>query len=110
MAHIPDDKDFDEYMNASAEEWSKPNKPADKPAAQPEPTDRWGSPIQSKNTASDPSRWGSEQSDSTGQTAQQTNKGGKKGWVIAVIVVAVICLCVCVVLSGLQILNLVNLF
>ncbi len=92
MGHIPDDKDGDEFMNASAEDWSKPEEPAPIPVQKPDETNRWGSePI---IDASAPEKEG---------PAKQSNS---KWWVILIVVVVVICLCVCLVLFGLPLLGL----
>lgn len=102
MSHISDDKNQDEFMNASAEEWSKPSTPAERPAPKPEPTDRWGSPLPEKGTASDSSRWGSQPPSQT----PGAKKSGSKWWVILIIVVVVLCLCACLVMFGLPALGL----
>jgi hypothetical protein len=102
MGHIPEDNNVDEFMNASAEEWSKPSKPPAKPDIKDEQVDRWGSPISKEGSLSDQRRWGSEPSKSTSQTTQPpTKKGGTKWWIIVLVVVLVLCLCGCLVLFGL---------
>ena len=45
MGHIPDNQDNDDFMNASAEEWSKPETPAPMPEREPDETDRWGATM-----------------------------------------------------------------
>lgn len=105
MSHFSDDKNNDEFMNASAEEWSKPSTPPERPAPKPEPTDRWGSPIQDKATASDPSRWGSEPSPVPSRDPG-AKKGGSKWWIILIVVLVVLCLCACLVIFGLPVLGL----
>ncbi len=110
MAHIPEDDNFDEFMNASGDEWSKPQKPPDKPDMRTTHTDRWGSPLPQKGTASDHDRWGSEQAQparsEAGLPAKKTGK--RPWWIIAIILAAVLCLCLCL-LFGLPLLGL-NLF
>lgn len=102
MAHFVDDKNDEEFMGASAEEWSKPSTPPERPAAKPEPTDRWGSPVPDKSTTSDPARWGSEPTP-PGSTVK---KGGSKWWIILIVVLLVLCLCACLVIFGLPALGL----
>lgn len=105
MAHIPDDENFDEYMSASAEEWSKPETPPP-PKVENESTDRWGASIPDPTVSADASRWGSEPMEPTRQgTEQPAKKGGSKWWVILIVVVVVICLCLCLVLVGLPVLG-----
>ncbi|NLN70005.1 MAG: hypothetical protein GX142_04375 [Chloroflexi bacterium] len=99
MGHFSDEINKDEFMSASAEEWSKPTPPAERPPVKPDPTDRWGSPIADKMASSDPARWGSP-SASAGQ------KGGSKWWVILIILLVVVCLCACLIMAGLPILGL----
>jgi hypothetical protein len=101
MSQLPDDKNQDEFMSASAEEWSKPSTP-ERPAPQPEPTDRWGSPVSDKAPASDPGRWGSQPP----TQPPGPSKGGSKWWVILIIVLVVLCLCACLVVFGLPALGL----
>ncbi len=104
MGHFSDEFNNDEFDNASAEEWSKPSTPEARPPAQPEPTERWGSPISDKGTSSDPSRWGSEPT----QTAQSETgkKGGSKWWIILIVILVVLCLCACLVMFVLPMLGL----
>jgi hypothetical protein len=97
MGHIPEDENFDDFMNASAEEWSKEEEPLPAPEPIEEPTDRWGSP----SPVEDPNRWGSEPLE-TPQTPQkptydtpEKNKGSK-WWIIAIIVVVLLCIFACV--------------
>lgn len=103
MAHIPDDDDF---MNASAEGWSKPEPPPPTPDKNNEPTDRWGAPIPDPSGSADTSRWGSE---SVGPTRSEyqppAKKGGSKWWIILIVIAVLICLCVCLVLVGLPLLG-----
>lgn len=99
MGHFSDDFNDDEFMDASAEDWSKPSTPEERPPAQPEPTDRWGSPVSDKSTSSDPSRWGSEPTQTTQPGTGK--KGGSKWWIIVLVILLVLCLCACIVLFGL---------
>lgn len=100
MGHFSDDFNEDEFMNnTSAEEWSKPSTPESRPPAQPEPTDRWGSPIADRESSRDPNRWTSEPTQSPGLgTGKQ---GGSKWWIILIVIVVVLCLCACLVMFGL---------
>ena len=110
MNLIPDEDNNDEFMNANAEDWSKPSQPVDRPEPQREPTDRWGSPTSDKSTLNDGSRWRSEpiKTDRPGVTPSQ-DKPKSKWWVIAIIIVALLCLCVCAAGVGLSYFG-VNLF
>jgi hypothetical protein len=105
MGHFSDDQNKDEFMNASAEDWSKPSTPADRPTVKPEPTDRWGSPVPDKTTASDPARWGSE-TPAPATPGVVTQKTGSKWWIILIVVLVVLCLCACLVIFGLPALGL----
>lgn len=96
MGHFSDDINNDDFSNASAEEWSKPSTPADQPTIQPEPTDRWGSPIPDNSTSNDPGRWGSESAQPE-STVPGVKKSGFKWWIILIIVLVVLCLCACLV-------------
>ncbi|MFU8826779.1 MAG: hypothetical protein ACNA70_04725 [Brevefilum sp.] len=104
MGHFSDDINKDDFMNASAEEWSKPSTPAERPAEKPEPTDRWGSPIPDKAVEADPGRWGSEPAQPS-SSVPPAKKGGSKWWIILIIVVVLLCLCVCLVVFGLPLLG-----
>lgn len=106
MGHIPDDDHFDEFMNASAEEWSKPEEPTPQPKREKEKTNRWGSPIPAEEPARDSNRWGSEplepsRAADAPQDTPQKEKGRSKWWVIAIIIVVVLCLCLCLALFAL---------
>ena len=109
MGHIPDDENYQEFMNASADEWSKPEEPAADQQSQVEKHDRWGSPTQDESVANDVRRWGSEpvETASTPQT-DQPKKKGIKGWVIAAIVVVVLGICACLTLAALEIFQVIN--
>lgn len=104
MGHIPEDENFDDYMNASAEEWSKAEEPEPVPEPVEEPTDRWGSPVPDD----DSNRWGSEpleapQAPKTPAYEPQKKNEGSKWWIIAIIVIVVLCIIACiavVLLSG----------
>jgi hypothetical protein len=104
MGHIPDDEHFDEFMNASAEEWSKPEEVTPQKETIKEQTDRWGSPVPQKGSTSDANRWGSEPLESSKPDGgSQKKKGASKWWVIAIIIVVVLCLCLCLALVVLSI-------
>jgi len=60
MGHIPEDENFDEFMNASAEDWSKPEEAPKVPEISEESTDRWGSSTADKEVVDSGDRWGSE--------------------------------------------------
>ena len=106
MGHIPDDDQNDEFMNASAEEWSKPEPvPAPKPSS--ESTDRWGATIPDPTVSGDAGRWGSEPIEPTRPDYERpVKKGGSKWWIILIVVAVVLCLCVCLVVFGLPALGL----
>jgi len=94
MGHIPEDENFDDFMNASAEEWSKEEESLPVPEPVEEPTDRWGSP----SPVEDPKRWGSEPLEKPQTPTYDTpekNKGSK-WWIIAIIVVVLLCIFACV--------------
>jgi len=95
MGHIPEDDEFEEYMNASAEEWSKPEKPAPRPENQTDRTNRWGSPIQEEGTASNDNRWGSEPIEPTldQEDKEKIKKVFSKWWIIAIIAVVPLLIC-----------------
>lgn len=114
MGHIPEDDSLDEFMDASAEEWSKPEEAPKVPELAPEPADRWGSSTADKSVVDDGDRWGSEPLEPTRikeeakeekpkQTPapkppvkEEKKKSGLKWWGIVIIVLVVVCLCVCV--------------
>ena len=110
MGQLPDDDNFDEWMNASAEDWSKPEESSKIPEPPAQPADRWGSPISSKEQQDDPRRWGSDQPAPTPKTAKPENKRKFPWWIILIIVLAVICLCSCIVIFGLNIFEVINIF
>lgn len=96
MGHIPDDENFEEFMDASAESWSKSDEPDTKPE-QEEPSDRWGSPVQDEESASDPERWGSEPVKPAATDFETpAKKSGSRWWIIAIVVLVVLCLCLCI--------------
>ena len=99
MGHITDDKDYDEFMGASADEWSKPEEPAPIPDKQPDETNRCGAVQPDPATADAPNRWGSESSSEPTFTAAASDEPDKKGkskwWIILIVVVVVLCLCAC---------------
>lgn len=96
MAHVPDDKDYDDFMNASAEEWSKPQESSASSA-----------PIPKAASTNKANRWGSEPIEPTlNQQEKQVLKDKSKKWItILIIVLVVLCLCACVVLVGLPLLG-----
>ena len=97
MGHIPEDENFEEYMNASAEEWSKPEETPPQPEMEDERVDKWGSPIPEEGTVSDAKRWGSESLEpSNPDYDPQKKKGSTKWWIIAIVIVVVLCLCLCI--------------
>jgi hypothetical protein len=106
MGNFSDDTQKDDFMNASAEEWSKPTPPAQRPPAESEPTDRWGSPITDKTASSSPTRWGSEAQSHPGGTAPAKARSGSKWWIILIVVLVVLCLCACLVAVVLPLLGL----
>jgi hypothetical protein len=110
MGQTPEDENYDEWMNSSAEEWSKPEEPVSKPEQPAEPTDRWGSPISSKEQQDDPRRWGSDQPAPTPRSQKPGRKGKFPWWIILIIVLVVVCLCSCVVVGGLELLGVLNIF
>ncbi len=102
MGHIPADDQNDEFMNASAEEWSKPSQPSQRPPSTTAPADRWGSPTTEKATRDDPQRWGSPPQASTpAGNAAPAKRSGTKWWIIVLIMALLLCLCLCVILVGL---------
>ena len=107
MGHIPEDENYEEFMDASAEEWSQPSEPEPRPAVEPEPTDRWGSPVAQESTASDENRWGSEPIEKT-RRDNKPKKSGRTWWIIAIIVVVVLCLCGCLTLTVLSIFGIIE--
>ena len=112
MGHIPEDENNDEFMNASAEEWSKPEEAPEVPEVKDESTDRWGSSTADKEVVDSGDRWGSEPLEPTKMKAQpkkekvkenmKEKKSGPKWWIIAILVLVVLCICVCVTVVGLS--------
>ncbi|MEA3327361.1 MAG: hypothetical protein U9R53_08645 [Chloroflexota bacterium] len=115
MGHIPEDENIDEFMNASAEEWSKPEEAPEVPEVKAESTDRWGSPTADQATVDSGDRWGSEPLEPTKIKAQpkkekvKVKKNGSKLWIIAILAVIVLSICICVTVIGLSFLG-YNLF
>lgn len=110
MGHIPDDDNLDEFMNASGEEWSKPELPRQNPIPQKEESDRWGSPLPQDPIVNGRDRWGSEPiKASPPKSPKDPNKKSSKWWIIVLIIVVVLCLCLAAFLIGLPILG-INLF
>jgi hypothetical protein len=111
----------DDFMKASAEEWSKPEKPEEsaddfsKASAEewsePEvivpaeptqkiPTDRRGAPVATPENT-DPNRWGPERMDTSSEPkiidaelSQTEKKKRFPWWAIVIIVLVVLCLCI----------------
>jgi len=112
MGHIPKDDDFDEYMNASAEEWSKPKSSPSEPKRKEESTNRWGSIVQDEGPVLDNNRWGSEPIEPTLQEEDKAKvkKFFSKWWIVAIIGIILLCSCACTVLGGLEILQVINIF
>jgi hypothetical protein len=107
MGQMPDEPNNDEFMNASAEEWSKPEEPAPMPERQPDETNRWGATQPETPDSATPNRWGSEPMESSHpEVAGPEKKGNSKWWVILIVVVVLLCLCVCAVVFGLPLLGL----
>lgn len=107
MAHFSDDKNYDEFMNASSDEWSKPETPPEELTPPPvEPTDRWGSPMPEKIPPKDTDRGGADTPKGPLPVYDaEKPKRGSKWWIILIVILVVLCLCVCVVLVGLPILG-----
>lgn len=106
MSRIPDDKNQDDFMNASAEEWSKPSTPARRSNEPREKTDRWGSPLPEKAAQNDPERWGSQPHRPASPSSEPpAKKGGTRWWLIVLILVILLCLCLCIILIGLPFLG-----
>jgi len=96
MGHIPDDENFEEFMDASAESWSKPDEPETEPERE-EPTDRWGSPIPDEESAGDAERWGSEPVKPAAPNFEPpAKKSSNRWWIIAIVILVVLCLCLCI--------------
>ena len=112
MGHIPEDENFEEYMNASAEEWSKPEEEQTQPEPEMEDerVDRWGAPIAEEATISDKDRWGAEPIEPAKPDFDpQKKKSGTQWWIIALVVLVVLCLCACIAFVALPLLGF-NLF
>lgn len=107
MAHFSDDQNYDEFMDASSDEWSKPETPPEELTPPPvEPTDRWGSPMPEKIPPKDTNIWESEPDKETILDSRtEKPKSGSKWWIILIVILVVLCLCACVVLVGLTILG-----
>jgi len=112
MGQCPKDDDFEEYMNTSAEEWSKPEEPTPKSESPEEQTNRWGSPIKEEGAVSNGNRWGSEPIEPTldQEDKEKIKKVFSKWWIIAIIAVVLLCSCACVVLAALEIFQVINIF
>lgn len=107
MGHIPEDDEFEEYMNASAEEWSKPEEPTPSQEKDEGQVNQWGAPSPADDAVGDKrNRWGSEPIDTSDSPKLSDikfpgKKTGTKWWVIAIAILVVLCLCICLVLAGL---------
>ncbi len=103
---------YDEFMKASAEEWSKPETPAPVPARAETPTNRWGAPVAQPN-ADDGSRWGAPKLDPSDEPKLSdllpSQKGKNKWWIIALIAGVLVCLCACLVIIVLLVLGVLTL-
>jgi hypothetical protein len=101
MDQYPEEEKKDEFINASAEEWSKPSEPEPRPEPKPQPTDRWGSPLLQEETANIEKDWGSEPINTSSPSfAPPEKKKLSKWWIVAIIVVALGCLCLCAAVVG----------
>lgn len=97
MGHIPEDENFDEFMNASAEEWSKPEEASPEPEAEYE-HDRWGSPIPEEAPIIEEKRVEKEPFSKPLSYYESPKKKNKvKWWVIVIIVLVVLCIIACIV-------------
>lgn len=100
MAHIPQDNDqSDDFVNASAEEWSKPEVPKPASSKPKTKTDRWGAPVPPADINSG-SRWGAPEMDTSDSPKipdlfKKKEGKGLQWWVIVLIIVIVLCLCSC---------------
>jgi len=118
MGHIPDDENLDEFMNASAEEWSKPEEAPEVPEVKAESTDRWGSSTDGPELVDNGDRWGSEPLEPTKIKPQpekekvkenmKEKKSGPKWWIIAILVLVVLCICGCVTVFVLSYFGITN--
>ena len=84
MGYQLDDQPQDDFMNASAEEWSKPSKPAVRPGLQSEPTNRWGSPISYSESAANANTHGKPDA---------RNKKLSPWWILLIVLIIVLCCC-----------------
>lgn len=99
MSDNPEPKD--DFMNASAEEWSKEEVVQTPPETSTPETDRWGAHIPSASD-NDPERWGSEPLEQveTPKFAdflpqkESLEKKSKFPWWILIVVLVLMCLCV----------------
>jgi len=122
MGHIPEDENFDEFMNASAEDWSKPEEAPKVPEISEESTDRWGSSTADKEVVDSGDRWGSEPLEPTKIKPKpekekvkekvvdnfKEKKSGAKWWIIAIIALVVFCICICAAIFGLSYFGITN--
>jgi hypothetical protein len=108
MGQIPDDDNYEEWMNSSAEDWSKPQAQSNTPEPPREPTDRWGSPVTKKEPVINDGGWRPEKPISP--SSKTTKKRGFKWWILVIILVVLLCICIFAVVAGLQIFNVIDLF
>ncbi len=100
MAHIPRENDKpDDFMNASAEEWSKPEVPNQAPPKPKTKTDRWGGAVPPADINSG-NRWGAPEMDTSDSPKipdlfKKKEGKGLQWWVIVLIIAVVLCLCSC---------------
>jgi len=87
MDNFVNDEKNDDFLNASAEEWSKPSTPAERPPAHSEPTDRWGSPTTFTEFAS-----------SADTPTQARSKKFSAWWILLIVLLVIACCCVSVLL------------
>lgn len=108
MGQSSENNDGDEFMNASAEDWSKPEEPTPMPVQKPDETNRWGATLPEDPASAAPNRWGSEPiiEASTPEKERPAKQSKSTWWVILIVIVVVICLCICLVLFGLPLLGL----
>ncbi len=89
MGNLVDNDTNDDFSNASAEEWSKPSTPAERPSVQPESTDRWGSPTPVGEFA---------------KTADVIEKAKAKKfspwWILLIVLLVIACCCGAVLLTS----------
>jgi len=106
MGHIPEDENIDEFMNASAEEWSKPEEAPEVPEVKAESADRWGSePLEPTKIKPKPEK---EKVKEKVVDNFKEKKSGAKWWIIAIIALVVFCICICAAIFGLSYFGITN--